>query len=140
MIDPLPVQAPQLGMTGSVTRIVTAEMTADHHGIPGAHVLASPVLALLFELASIEALRERCGEELRTLGVGLAFSHTAPTPVGFQVTVEAKVEEVAGRRVRFEVRAHDDAEVIGTGTHDRVIVDWPRVLESVRRKRGTRFP
>jgi fluoroacetyl-CoA thioesterase len=88
----------------------------------------------MFEHAAIEALRASVGPDLRTLGVGLALSHDAPTPVGFQVTVDAVLVDVRGRRLRFELQARDDLETVATGTHDRVIVEWDRALAAVARK------
>jgi fluoroacetyl-CoA thioesterase len=122
------------GLKGSITRPVTEEVSAHRLGVPGAHVLASPMLCLMFEHAAIEALRASVGPELRTLGVGLVLHHDAPTPVGFDVTVEAVLVDVSGNRLRFELGARDDLEAVATGTHDRVIVDWDRVLAAVARK------
>lgn len=126
------------GLTASLTRQVTEEMSAHRSGVPGAHVLSSPTLGLLFELASLKALEDAGSPPVATLGVGLAFSHEAPTPVGFEVTVEARLVEARGRRLSFEVAARDELEAIGRGTHERVIVDWDRVLESIQAKKDRR--
>jgi predicted thioesterase len=122
------------GLKSSITRTVTEEMSAHRLGVPGVHVLASPMLCLMFEHAAMDVLRVAAGPDLRTLGVGLTLAHNAPTPVGFDVTIEAQLVEVHGRRLRFELTARDDLEPIATGTHDRVIVDWERVLTEVSRK------
>jgi predicted thioesterase len=117
---------------------VTDEMCADRMGVPDAEVLASPALALLFEQAALDALEQFAGPELRTLGTRLELEHLAATPLGFEVTVDATLAEVDGRRLRFELEARDSVEQIGTGLHDRVLVDWPRFLASVEAKRAER--
>jgi predicted thioesterase len=38
------------------------------------------------------------------------------------VTVEAEITEIDGRRVCFSVKAYDEAGLIGEGTHERFIV------------------
>jgi fluoroacetyl-CoA thioesterase len=64
-----------------------------------------------------------------SLGVHIDVSHKAATPVGFTITVEAKCLEVSGPRARFA--AHDDMDEIGSGTHERFIVNWDRFNKSV---------
>lgn len=123
------------GLRGSITRRVTDDLSAHSLGVPGAHVLASPMLCLLFEHAAIEAIRGVAGPQLRTLGIGLTLAHDSPTPVGFDVVVEALLVEVRGRHLRFALEARDDLETVATGTHDRVIVDWERVLKAIAQKR-----
>ncbi len=54
------------------------------------------------------------------------------------MTVDATLVEVQGRRLRFDVEARDSAEQIGTGSHERVVVDWSRFLASVEAKREAR--
>ena len=62
-----------------------------------------------------------------SVGVRVDVRHTAPTPVGVRVTASARVTEVSGSRVVFEVSAEQERdgviEAIGTGTHTRVVVD-----------------
>ena len=61
------------------------------------------------------------------VGTGVALKHLAATPVGHRVTAEAEVTKVEGRRIEFEVVARDDDEIIGTGTHERMVVDLERL-------------
>ena len=56
------------------------------------------------------------------------------TPVGHEVTAEAEVTRVDGRRVAFNVTARDEIEEIGRGTHERVVVDLRRLDERLSRK------
>jgi fluoroacetyl-CoA thioesterase len=58
----------------------------------------------------------------------------AATPVGHEVTAEAEVTRVDGRRVAFNVTARDEIEEIGRGTHERVVVDLRRLDERLSRK------
>jgi fluoroacetyl-CoA thioesterase len=122
------------GLKGTITRTVTDEMSADRLGNPGARVLATPILGLFFEHAATELLAQALGAGTKSLGVRLEVLHLAPTPVGMDVTVEATLEEVHGRRLRFELEARDSIESIGSGSHERVLVDWDRFLDSVKEK------
>ena len=51
------------------------------------------------------------------------ISHKAPTPVGMTVRAEAEILQVDGRKLTYSVRAFDDREEIGSGTHERFIVE-----------------
>ena len=55
-------------------------------------------------------------------------SDLAPTPIGGQVRVRARLEEVDGRRLRFRVEAHDGDRLVGDGEHVRVVIDSERFL------------
>ena len=87
----------------------------------------------------IEAAALDCAEALlpdghQSLGIRLDVSHIAATPVGMKVTATAQVAKVEGRTVYFKVTCHDEKELIGEGTHERVVVNVARFEERVRRK------
>jgi len=50
------------------------------------------------------------------------------------VRATAEVVKVEGRTVYFRVRAEDERELIGEGTHERVVVNVNRFDERVRKK------
>jgi fluoroacetyl-CoA thioesterase len=50
------------------------------------------------------------------------------------VTVDAECTEVDGRRLRFAVKAHDGADLITEGRHDRFVVAWDRFNARVAEK------
>ena len=50
---------------------------------------------------------------------------------------EAEGRNVDGRRVEFTVRATDETEEIGAGTHERVIVDLARPAKRLAAKRAS---
>jgi predicted thioesterase len=52
-----------------------------------------------------------------------------PTAVGSQVTAEATLEKVEGRRLTFTVHAHDARGLIAAGRVTRVVVDVERFME-----------
>jgi predicted thioesterase len=70
----------------------------------------------------------------QSLGTHLDVSHIAATPVGLRVIAAATVLSLAGRIVTFEVEARDNVELIGGGTHQRVVVSVARFDERLLRK------
>lgn len=69
-----------------------------------------------------------------SLDVSIDISHTAVTPPGMEITVEARVEKVDGKRIHFFVVARDDLNEIGRDRHGRAIVRWDRFNARVAEK------
>jgi fluoroacetyl-CoA thioesterase len=65
-------------------------------------------------------------EQWDSVGTFVEIKHLAPTPIGAEVLLKAKVYSVNGRRVMFDVEASDKVEKIGEGRHERMIIDVSR--------------
>lgn len=89
-------------------------------------VFATGFMVGLLEWCCLELLLPHLDEGEGSVGVHIDVSHLAATPPGFTVTVEAHCVEVKGPRAVFEVRAHDGADLISEGRHERFIVKWDR--------------
>ena len=74
----------------------------------------------------------------QSLGIHVDISHIAATPVGMKVHSTAEVTAVDGNRIRFRVEAFDEVEMIGEGTHERVVVNVARFDTRVRKKAESR--
>ncbi len=48
---------------------------------------------------------------------------------------EAVVTAVDGRRIKFKVTASDETEEIGSGTHERIVIDLRRFDQSLASKK-----
>ena len=97
-------------------------------------VFATAYLVGLLEWACIEAIRPHLDDGEQSVGTGIWVTHTAATPPGFTVTVEVRLLEVEGRRLAFEVKAHDGADPIGEGKHERFVIDRERFVRKVQDK------
>ncbi len=60
------------------------------------------------------------------MGSVIEVEHTAPTPIGAEVDVRARIGSIDGRKVWFEVSASDSSGEIGRGRHARFVVDDAR--------------
>jgi len=124
------------GLSGSAALVVAEEHTAPRVGSGRIHVLATPVMVNVMEAAALAAIEHLLPAGHQSLGTRLDLTHVAATPVGMGIRAHAEVTAVEGRRVTFRVRAEDDRETIGEGTHERVIVNVARFDERVRAKAG----
>lgn len=97
-------------------------------------VFATGYMVGLMEWTCIQLLALHLDEGEGSLGVHINISHTAATPPGMTVTVDAECIEVNGRRVKFHVTAHDGVEKIGEGEHERFIVAWDRFNSRLNQK------
>ena len=124
----------KVGLQNVVTEEVTQEKTARAMGSGSLPVYATPAMTCLMEKAATEALESLVPEGWTTVGISLHVAHKAATPVGMQVRAEAEVTAVEGRKVTFTVRAFDDAEEIGVGTHERFAVQKEKFLSKAQAK------
>jgi fluoroacetyl-CoA thioesterase len=86
-------------------------------------VLATAMMSLAMELAAIDALKAYLEPGEMTVGAIVNVTHTAATPEGWKVRAEAEVTKCDGRRIEFNLRAADEKDQIGNGTHMRAVVD-----------------
>jgi fluoroacetyl-CoA thioesterase len=73
----------------------------------------------------------------QSVGTHINLSHSAATPSGMEVTAHVQLVEIDGRRLVFEVEAHDQIDQICRGTHERYVIDKKRFDSKVELKAGT---
>jgi fluoroacetyl-CoA thioesterase len=122
------------GLTGTAELLVGEQHTAPRIGSGRIRVLATPVMINLIEAAALAAVEQSLPENHQSLGTHLDVTHIAATPVGMRVRATAEVIRVEGRTVWFKVRAEDERELIGEGTHERVVVNVERFDKRVQEK------
>jgi fluoroacetyl-CoA thioesterase len=126
-----------IGTKGLYELVVEAEHLANRFkdtALPA--VLATPIMIMVMENAALNAIKPYLEPGESAVGTRVDIRHVAPTPIGSSVVGEAEVTGVDGRHVEFIVRATDDTEEIGTGTHERVIVDLWRMAKRLDAKRA----
>ena len=124
------------GLQGTVELVVGEEHTAPSIGSGKVRVLATPVMINLIEAAALKAIEHRLQPGYQSLGIHLDVHHVAATPVGMRARAIAEVTKVDGRTVTFKVEARDEKELIGHGTHERVVVNVAKFDARVQKKLG----
>ncbi len=98
-------------------------------------VFATGYLVGFLEWACIKAVNPYLDwPNEQTVGTHIDISHIAATPPGFEVTGKVKLVEVDGRRLVFEVEAHDGVDTISSGKHERFIINKDKFEEKLKRK------
>ena len=87
-------------------------------------VFATGFLVGFLEWACVLAIKPHLDwpEEL-TLGTHIDISHEAATPPGLEVTATIELVAVEGKKLIFEVEAHDGVDIIARGRHERMIAN-----------------
>jgi len=100
-------------------------------------VFATGYLVGLIEWACIDAIKPHINWPIeQSVGIYINVNHTAATPPGFTVIVKGTLTKVEGRKLTFEIEAHDGLDTISKGTHQRFLIDASRFNASVAEKMG----
>jgi fluoroacetyl-CoA thioesterase len=104
-------------------------------------VFATGYLVGLLEWTCVKAVNPHLDwPREQTVGTHVNVSHTAATPPGMLVTVRVRLADVQGRKLVFEVEAHDGVDAITKGTHERFVIDREKFGTRVRDKAAARRP
>ena len=125
----------ETGIKGTKTVTVNEANTAKTMGSGTLDVFATPALIALMEETCWRSVADQLEDGCGTVGTLLEIRHTAPTPIGMDVTCESELVEVDGRRLVFTVQAHDAKGLVGEGRHERFIINNDKFQSKADAKR-----
>lgn len=118
----------EMGMRGDATLVVSDADTARALGSGDVDVLGTPRLIALCEEATVSALNGSLDDGTSSVGMRIRVDHLQPTPVGQEVTAEATLDKVDGRRLTFTVTVSDKGGLVAAGKITRALVDRDRFM------------
>jgi fluoroacetyl-CoA thioesterase len=113
--------------------VVDRERTIGFMG-EAARVYATPMMVRDIEMTCRELLLPHLDPGEDSVGTRVEIDHLAATLLGMTVKIEAKVTEVKGRAVTFEVSAHDGIDQCARCKHARFVVDLKKSEERLAAK------
>lgn len=125
-----------LGIKGAQSVTVNEERTAAYMGSGDLPVFATPAMIALIEKTASESVRPYLEMGQSTVGTHLDIAHSSATPMGITVICETELVEVDRRRLVFKVRVYDSGGDVGSGTHERFVVDSMRFMEKAELKKA----
>jgi fluoroacetyl-CoA thioesterase len=125
----------RVGLIGEAITTVTSDLTAVTMGSGSVNVYATPAMIALMEAAAVSAIDPYLLEGRTSVGIDINVQHLSATPVGERITAMAEVTRIDGKRVILEVRAWDEREIIGQGTHTRYIINIDEFMARVNDKK-----
>ena len=98
-------------------------------------VYSTPSMVHDVEYACYRLIGEHLDPGETTLGVHVAVDHLGATPIGHRVEATVTVRSVEGRKVTLDAEVRDAAEIVGRGTHVRVVTEVERLRPRIAAKR-----
>lgn len=112
------------------TFIVTKKDTAKALGSGGLEVLATPALIAMIENTCYELLNQQLSPEKTSVGTLIELQHLQASKVGAEIIVCCE-STAANKRVEFTFTATENEKVVGTGKHQRAIVDVEHFMKNI---------
>lgn len=126
----------KVGITHEIERETTEDMSAQKVYPHVPNVYATRALVGHIEEVCADLVLPYLGEGEQTVGTGMKFKHLAATPLGMKVRYSAKLTEVDGPKLAFEVEGFDEVDKIGEATHYRFIINAEKFNSRVAKKAG----
>jgi fluoroacetyl-CoA thioesterase len=101
----------------------------------GLRVYSTPPMVHAVEYACFRLIGEHLDSGETSLGIHVAMDHLGATPIGHRVEIAVTVRSVEGHKVTLDAEVRDAVEVVGRGTHVRVVTDVERFRPKVETKR-----
>ena len=135
-----PIMELEQNATGTATLVVgpqdLASSISNDTGDDFPPVLATARMVALMEIAASRVLLPLLGPGELSVGVTVDITHTAPTPLGAEVTATARYLRREGKLFVFEVSAADRGGGVGRGWHKRAIVSSERLQSGAAKRVG----
>lgn len=130
------------GTKGHRELTVTEDLLASRAGSGLVAVYATPMMIAAIEGTAAESVAADLAPGQTTVGTQVNVSHVAATPPGMRVRIETELVDIApnGKILTFKVNAYDEAGLIGTGVHERAIVDKARFESKIQAKLAGKQP
>ena len=125
----------QPGIKNERVEMVEYDNTAIGTGSGGLPVYSTPRMVALMETTCYESVLSELEEGKGTVGTHLDIAHLTAVPIGMQVTCRSELVEVDGRKLVFQVEVTDGLSIVGSGTHERFIIDNERFMEKTGKKK-----
>lgn len=122
------------GLTKEMERETTEEMSAQKVYPHVPNVYATRAMVGHFEEVCADLVLPHLGEGEQTVGIGMKFKHLAATPLGMKVRFTAKLIEVEGKKLTFEVEGFDEVDKIGEAVHERFIINAEKFNSKIAEK------
>ena len=120
-----------IGLSRSFTIIVKPADTALNVGSGSLEVFATPSMIALMEKASLEAVCEFIPDSYTSVGIRIEVSHLKASIIGSEIRIESCLVKTDDRKLSFEIKASENNEIIGKGTHDRFIVEKEKFMKKL---------
>ncbi len=121
----------EIGIEKIYESIVGENDTAKVHGSGNLDVYATPAMIANMERVSLALAQEHLEFGDTTVGTRIDVKHIKASALGMRINTVARLVKADGKKLSFEVEAYDLNGLIGTGTHNRYIVNEIEFMRSL---------
>ena len=132
MIDLAKILVP--GQNATMRKVVQRSDTAANYSDTMKEFMSTPAWVDMAIRASTEAVDKHLPEGFITVGHSIEITHNAPTCLGMTVTVKATLKEINENHLVFDIRAWDEIGEVGSGIHERTVVDRESMLKKAKER------
>ncbi len=120
-----------LNISSIQSLIVDQEHTAKILGSGQVEVLATPMMIALMESAALITAQVYLPQDWTSVGTKVDIEHLRPTPLGKRISAKATLVKIDGRKLQFQIEAHDNHGLIGQGSHERFVIQIEKFMHKV---------
>ena len=113
---------------------VTLERVASHLGSGSLQVYATPAMVAFVEQTCRKLVEPHLPEGMTTVGIAITVRHSAPTPLGGKISIQAEIVLIEKNVISFQTELWDEMEKIGEVAHKRAVIEIDRFTERVQKK------
>lgn len=125
----------QCGTSIVIQKDIKEEDTALNYGSGKLeNLLATPSLVALMIEGAVKLVDDQLPEGIITVGKKVYIEHEKPTGLGETVSVRVEVRDFDGAKITFNMKAYDEVGLIGSGSHERWIVNKESLLKKAWRR------
>ena len=111
---------------------VTENETAIKMGSGDLEVYATPSMIAFMENTAKSLVTNELPIGYTTVGININVNHIKASPVGANITCNATLIKIDGKKLFFDVDASDDNGTIGNGSHIRFIVNVDDFMKRIQ--------
>jgi fluoroacetyl-CoA thioesterase len=111
---------------------VTENETALKMGSGDLEVYATPSMIAFMENTAKSLVKGDLPIGYTTVGININVNHIKASPVGANITCNATLIKIDGKKLFFDVDASDDNGTIGNGSHIRFIVNVDDFMKRIQ--------
>lgn len=121
----------KIGMTFEAEKIVQPEDSAARYDSGLVDVFSTPALIAFMESTAYRCVQPYLPDGFSTVGTEVHVQHLKATPIGMKVRCHATLTHIDGKKLVFELKAWDEENLIGQGTHHRYIIHMQKFIEKI---------
>ncbi|MGB6200542.1 MAG: hotdog domain-containing protein [Candidatus Acidiferrales bacterium] len=127
---PSPVEL-RIGLEGRFERAVIFEYTTAYYDPKLPEIFSTPAMIAMMEAATSHAVDRALPPGKISVGTRIEVDHLRSTGIGSLVVSTARLAEINGRYLTFDVESRTGEEVLGRGRIVRAIIDLARIKQKL---------